>query len=294
MLLASAQAEYLNIVFNNGETQKINVSDIKEMTFIADEREPELLHSFDGYLIISSKYFTDSYYGDQAKLNVYKVGDTYRVTFSDPQWGEGVFDNVEVGRELKGEGKFTMTYQGNEGTYDASISGLMTAPVITLPDVMSGCTIKFMAGKAPEAYKYAGKYTGDNAVKVGEMATYTAEITYEIKANADGTVNLQLPAYQLPGTVMGDLSLGEYIISNIPYDEAKKAFYLSYGDTGIKQHLKAEQAGNVTLDSDYDLKSPSEVFIAKGEDGLLTVKNDFILGAMPFPLAASFTQKAGK
>lgn len=293
-LFASAQTEQLNIVLHNGTVTTIDVADIKEMNFTAgEEPEPELMHSFDGYLLVTSNFFAETYHGDKATIKVYKNGDGYMVTFSDPVWGEGVFNDVEVGRELKGEGSLTMTYNGKEGTYDATIGGSMTAPVITLPGVMGGCTIRFMVGEAPEAYKIAGKYEGQNAVSVGEMATYTTTMTYEIIANADGTVNLVTPEYKLSDTVMGDLTLGTYIIPNIPYDADKKVFTLSYGDTGVNQHFKAEKEGTVTMDSEYDLKDPSVVTIKMTDNGI-EVTNDFKLGNMPFLLSSAFTQSAAE
>ena len=144
------------------------------------------------------------------------------------------------------------------------------------------------------ASEYAGSYKGGNSVVVGGMFTYSADgVTYVITANGDGTVNLQVPEYKLTGTVMGDLTLGAYTISNIPFDETNNGFYRDYasadGTDGLKMHFTAVQNGNTTMNSDYEFKNPSNVLIEKTADGL-KITNSFIMGSMPFPIVATFTQ----
>lgn len=139
------------------------------------------------------------------------------------------------------------------------------------------------------ASSFAGEYTGINSVSVGDMFTYTADITYKITANEDGTINLHVPSYQLPGTVMGDLTLGEYTVSNIAFDDARSAFYRDYVDDGLTFHFTCVSNGETTMDSDYTFKPDSNVSIEKGDDGLKVV-NSFKMGSMPFQIVATFTE----
>lgn len=145
----------------------------------------------------------------------------------------------------------------------------------------------FITEAASAAEEIAGSYTGTNTVVVGGQFTYTAETAADITANEDGTVNFTWHEYELAGTVMGDLTLGTCTISNIAYDEAKGAFYRDFSADGISQHLKAEQNGNVTMDKDYVLGATSTILIEKTDDGI-KVSSPFKLGAMPFPITASY------
>ena len=256
----------------------------------AEKVDTTLFHAFDGYIIVSSAYFTNSYYGDAAKLAVYKTSkDEYIVTFSDPQWGDAIFHNVNVGGELSGEGTLTMDYRGKIGTYEATIGGPMTTPIITMPSVMGGTTITFHVGAAPAAYKAAGSWKGTNTVVVGGQFTYTADITYKITSNDDGTINIVVPEYQLPGTVMGDLTLGTYTIANIAYDKERNAFYRDYANDGLSMHLKAEKDGSATMDSDYTFENNDANILVKLTDEGIEVVNNFQPGRMPFPIACSFS-----
>ena len=141
--------------------------------------------------------------------------------------------------------------------------------------------------EAADANTIAGTYSGTQSVSVGGMYTYTADIAVTIAENADNTINVTFPTYGLTGTVMGDLTLSEITIPNIPYDEAKKAYYLNYSALGYTQHFKAVQGGATTMDKDYVLGETSEITVEKTDAGVKIV-NPFKLGAMPFPLTATF------
>lgn len=137
----------------------------------------------------------------------------------------------------------------------------------------------------------AGAYTGTNSVSVGGMYTYTADITATVTENADGTINLSWPEYHLSNTIMGDLTLGAYTIKDIAWDADRNAYYRDYSDDGLTQHLIAVKDGTTTMDKDYTLGKTSSVTVTFGDDGTLKIINPFKLGAMPFPLSASFTGK---
>lgn len=290
VFMSNAQDEIMKIIFTNGNEHTYKINEIAEITFDTISEEPDtiIFKEFTGYSLVTTKYFTDSYYAGVTKLSVCTVGKEYVVKYSDPTWGNAVFSNVTVGKELNGTGYIDMPNNGGAvKRYEATITGSMTTPVITIPSVMGGCAIKFMLGNAPAALEYAGSYSGTNTVVVGGQFTYKADIEYEITSNSNGTVNLLLPEYQLTGTIMGDLTLGAYTIANIEYDKNNDCFYRMYGEDGIKEHFKAVNQGNTTIDADYVMTGDCEIKITKTNDGI-TVENRFSLGAMPFPIVATF------
>lgn len=131
-----------------------------------------------------------------------------------------------------------------------------------------------------------GTYTGTNTVVVGGQYTYTAQIQPVITANTDGTVNLTWPQFELKGTIMGDLTLGSYTISDIPFNSEKGAYYLDYSDKGVVMHLKSVQNGNTALDKDYVLTNCS--VLIEQIDGKIKITNPFKPGSMPFPIVSTF------
>lgn len=133
----------------------------------------------------------------------------------------------------------------------------------------------------------AGAYTGTNTLLVGGMYPYSTQLTAVIAENEDGTLDFTWPEYSLENTLMGNLTLGSYTISNIPYDESKGAYYLDYSAEGLQQHFKAENNGSTTFDNDYVLGTGSTILIEKTESGI-KVTNPFKLGAMPLSISATF------
>lgn len=140
---------------------------------------------------------------------------------------------------------------------------------------------------------FAGTYSGMNDVSINNQWTYSTGIDYVITANQDGTINLQVPEYTLTGTVMGDMTIGAYTVSNIAYDEASKSFVRDYSQDGISLHVKAVKDGITSLDGDYTMGEGCNVVIEKTDEGLKVV-NAFKMGSMPFLIVATFTQSAAE
>lgn len=139
-------------------------------------------------------------------------------------------------------------------------------------------------GELSAAESIAGTYNGTVSLTIGGQFTYSTGIAVVITANADGTINFSYPEYSLKGTMMGDLTLGAYTVSNIAYDEAKGGFYRDYSDDGIKQHFTSTSGMN----NDYVLGKTSTLLIT-AEGSSITVANPFKLGNMPLPIVANFT-----
>ena len=190
------------------------------------------------------------------------------------------------------EGKGTITVPGQHGgeakSYAATLSGTLNELVITVPELMQGgTTITVYIGGFP-AQKAAGTFSGTNTVTVGGEWTYTADIDYEITTNENGTININLPEYTLEGTQMGDLTLGAYTISNIPYSEKQQAFYAIYGGSDtIKEHIKAVRNGVTTMDGDYTF-SPDSYISIEVTSGGIKVTNSFSFGNMPLNIVTNF------
>lgn len=292
LLLVTAlglQAQNMKINLVNGESVTYSAGEILSIEFNA-EPEEELFHEFVGWLTVSSRYFKDMYYGDQAVIKVYKKGDGYTCRFHDDTWGDGYFVIALSKGQIIGEGTVSMdNHHGGVDDYEATISGPMTSITISLPSVMGGTDITWHFGAAPENYKVSGTWKGTNNVNVGGVYDYVAEnVRQSITANSDGTVSLKIPEFSLAGTVMGDITLGQYEILNIPYNEEKGGFYKEYADGSLSVHFKAVKDGTTTLDNDYLFNNKStttSILITLTDEGV-TITNNFSLGNMPFPITA--------
>ena len=252
-----------------------------------------LFHEFDGYIYVSSQYFGETYYGNDAKLSVWTAGEQFIVTFSDPLWGDAKFGYVQFGDKLQGSGSIKLNYMGNNGTYPAILKGTTLAPVIDIPYVMDGTTISFHAGKASMADVVAGTYSGKNTVVVGGTYTYTTDMDYTIKANPDSTINIEVPEYKLSNTIMGNLTLGAYTISNVKYDEETETFHHVYGGDSLTQYFKAEdENGRPTMNQLYSFAPTSNIVLEPVPGGGMKITNSFQLGKMPFPIVATFERSA--
>lgn len=146
--------------------------------------------------------------------------------------------------------------------------------------------ITFGDKETPETI--AGIYSGITTVVVGGTFSYDSGTTdYDITEEADGTLTVKVPSFVLTGTVMGDLTLGEYTLSGLKLNEATGAYELTYGGNGQTVHFKAEQNGTTTMENDYEFKEGCKATVEQTETGI-TLKNDFQIGNMPFPLALTF------
>ncbi len=139
------------------------------------------------------------------------------------------------------------------------------------------------------AESLAGTYTGADSLSVGSQWGYWAQgLSYTITANDDGTVNVVVPEQTFEGTVMGNITQGQFTISNIAYDESRGAFYRNYSDDAIKAHVKAVRNGTTTMDSDYQLNN-AEITIKANGNGGVSIVNTYKFGNMPFQLTGTFT-----
>lgn len=135
------------------------------------------------------------------------------------------------------------------------------------------------------------EYTGSISVMVGgSYGPYTnASVCHVLTTEADGTLTLTIPEYTLAATVMGDLTLGQYTVSNLAYDETRGGYYRDYTNDGLTMHFRAESNGVATLDKDYTFEQKGgNVLVTFADDGTATVVNSFQPGVMPFSIVSTF------
>lgn len=296
------QAQTITVNKTDGTKVTYNASEISSIEF-APKSDTTLIHEFTGYLLVSSKYFSNSYYGDSAKITVLQVGDQYLAKFSDATWGNGTFE-IEMNRgQISGKGSIAMTAHGNTATYDATMSGAMTNIQISMPSVMGGTTINWIYGKVPQAYTIAGTYAGADSLNVGGQFPYFADGNpeYVINATSDSTIDVTVPAEEIKATVMGDLTLTSYTIKNIKWDADAQAFKHNYKNDNVTFHFTATNKDGVkTIDNDYTMGVKNgavmdddvcNITVTPAADGSVTITNSYKMGSMPFTITNTYVAK---
>lgn len=208
----------------------------------------------------------------------FSMGDNHVVTFADQTFSTTV--------NVNGEDK-TITGSSLSGTYNMADNSL------TL-------TVVFKYGSMPTSltYNVKGYYvkavSNQLSVTVGGMYTYNNDnVTYNVRKYVDGDVeklDVEVPEYTLDGTIMGDLTLGSYVIKGLVYDESKGGFWRDYKDDGLTFHFKAVSGGQTTMDNDYAFNSSKDnnILVAYTGNNVSSIVNTFQMGAMPFSIVSTF------
>lgn len=263
------------------------------------DHDQTLTNTYSSYVYASFSY-AQNYYSGTGEVIIKVHNGVYTITAKNSEWGEAIFENVVVGDNITGNGviKVLNAHTGDVTKKAAQLSGTLTELTITVPGLMQGgTTIEFYIGHIP-ATKLAGTYSGTNSVQVGnnEDWTYTADISYEITANEDGTINIIVPEYTLEGTMMGDLTLGTYTISNIQFNQELGTYFCAYGYDELQMNFKTTE-----IDRDYYFSyiNPTSNITIQPKNGMpgVKVKNTFGLGVieegvfqkkMPYTITATF------
>lgn len=112
--------------------------------------------------------------------------------------------------------------------------------------------------------KVAGTYTGRDLLSFSVMgmdlkSENTEYVDYVITQNNDGTISIDLPeeTFDFTAQKMGNIVQGKFSVTNIPYNPAKKAYYLDYSnkanaDVFVFGHWKnyAVTDGQITVSFD--------------------------------------------
>ena len=191
----------------------------------------------------------------------------------------------------------TVTVDGEEKT----ITGSSLSGTYSMADNSLKLTAVFQYGRMPLSMTYSidsyyiKAVTNAIDVTVGGAYEYKNEsVTYNVRKYLDGDVeklDVEVPTYTLDNTVMGNLTLGTYTVKGLTYDEERGGFYRDYKDDGLTFHFTAEQGGAKTMDGDYAFNSARDNNILVKYDGsqVASIVNTFQMGAMPFPIVATFS-----
>ena len=296
----AVQAQSLKVTKTDGSVVTYNASDISKIEFLPSETpsQPKLIHEFAGYLTVKNKMINNVRYDNGAKIKVLQDGGKFLAEFSDTQWGTGSFVITMDKHAINGTGKMKIANPNGGGAakeYDATMSGSMREIKISIPSLMGGTDITWHYAEASAASKVAGNYIGTTALKVGDsFGPFTsATVGYKITANEDGTINVTASEENYTGvTMMGNLTLGTYTVKNLAYDKESNSFVRDYSNDGLKVHFKA--VGGMPIDNEYSFKATSKMVVTVDESGTLTIKNNYSLTRMPFPISATYTGKKAK
>ena len=297
----AVQAQSLKVTKTDGSVVTYNASDISKIEFLPSETpsQPKLIHEYAGYLTVKNRVLDNVRFDTGAKIKVLQDGGKFLAEFSDTQWGTGSFViTMDNHAAINGTGKMKIANPkagGAMNEYDATMSGSMREIKITIPLLMGGTDITWHYVEASAASKVAGNYTGSTSLTVGpSFGPYdAANVSYKITANEDGTINVTTPTESYAGVMMvGNLTIDSYTVKNLSYDKATNSFVRDYSKDGIKVHLKSD--GTMKLDKDYPFQATSKIIVKLGENGALTITNNYSLTGMPLSISATYTGKKAK
>ena len=297
----AVQAQSLKVTKTDGSVVTYNASDISKIEFLPSETpsQPKLIHEFAGYLTVKNRVLDNVRFDTGAKIKVLQDGGKFLAEFSDTQWGTGSFVITMANHAINGTGKMKIANPRAGGAveeYDATMSGSMREIKISIPSLMGGTDITWHYAEASAASKVAGNYTGTTSLTVGGVfGPFTsATVEYKVTANEDGSINVTASEEKYTGvTVAGNLTLGTYTVKNLAYDKATNSFSRDYSEDGIKVFFKSDNIGKKEGE-DYAFGKTSKMTVTFAEDGTLTITNNYKIGAMPFPISATYTGKKAK
>ncbi len=208
----------------------------------------------------------------------FSMGANHVVEFADQTFTSTVtVDGVEK----------TITGSSLSGTYNMADNSL------TLKAVFKYGTMPFDMTYSVKGY-YVKAVSGAVNVVVAGQSYKNESVTYNLRKYTDNGVeklDVAVPFYTLDNTIMGNLGLGEYVVSGLVYDEEKGGFYRDYANDGLSFHFSAEKGGVKTMDADYDFNSakPNNILVKYNGSSVESIVNTFQMGAMPFGIVSTFS-----
>ena len=157
-------------------------------------------------------------------------------------------------------------------------------------------SIPFPITYSIESY-YIKEYVGENIVNVGgQFGPYKASVTHRIRTYVEESItklDVEIPAYTLLNTAIGDLTLSSYTVCGLEYDEERSGYFRDYSSDNLSMHFTASQNGIVSIDGNYPLSaSGNNNLLVEITNGKVRITNNFKPGAMPFPITAVMDQTA--
>lgn len=131
-------------------------------------------------------------------------------------------------------------------------------------------------------------YTDNLDVVVGGTYEYHTDgkVTYNIRTYAEDSttrLDVEVPAYRLDSTVIGNLSIGTYTVKGLTYDVEKGGYYRDYKDDGLT--MAFSNGGAISGDYTFSVGS---ILVKLKDDKEVSVVNTFQPGTMPFPIVSTF------
>ena len=208
------------------------------------------------------------------------------VTFAMGENHEVSFPEQTFSATSEADGK-QITGTSLNGTYNRADNSLTLNVVF-----------KYGAMPLPLSYSVKGYYvkpvSNSLAVSVGGAYNYSnPNVTYNVRKYMDGDVeklDVEVPEYTLDGTIMGDLTLGSYVIKGLTFDESKGGYWRDYKDDNLSFHFKAMNDGVATMDGDYIFNSSKDnnILVVYSGNNITSIVNTFQMGVMPFPIVSTF------
>lgn len=198
----------------------------------------------------------------------------------------------------------TFSATASVGGAEKQVSGTSLSGEYNMADNSLTLKVVFKYGAMPMALTYNVKayyvkpVSNSISVVVGGQFTYTNDnVTYNVRKYVEDNVeklDVEVPEYALANTVMGNLTLGSYVIKGLTYDEERGAFYRDYKDDGLSFHFTAESNGTKTMDGEYTFNSTKDnnISVAYNGNQVSAIVNTFQMGAMPFPIVSTFSNTA--
>lgn len=264
--LTFAGASHLNVATVNIDNESDTVKFVMNGMDNGDITLPKMQGSMMGKTVTIPSF--------TVKGAKFAMGENHVVTFEDQTFTA----NAEDGKTVDGS-SFSGTY--NMADNSLTLTAVFKYGMMPLPMTY---TIKSYYVKA---------VSNSIDVNVGGAFDYKNEnVTYKVRKYKDGDVEMvdvEVPSYTLDNTVMGNLTLGTYIVKGLTYDAEKGGYYRDYKNDGLKFHFKAE-GGSVNYDQDFEFNAAKDNNILVVYDGsnISSIVNTFQMGAMPFPIKSTF------
>lgn len=227
---------------------------------------PQLVYNFAGAPIILPSYQID--------------GTTFTGGYGGVTWPEQDY-KVNLGEESVA-GKLSGTFTHANGIYELKLKLAFRYSLID----------KIAPVKVLLVYEIDGFYLKDTSGKLDVNVaggTYSApSVTFWTRTYTDGDatkVDVQVPAYVLEGTPMGNISVGGYTVQGLTWDETLEAYNKDYSNDDLSLYF----SNGSSITGDYPLSKPGQKITVKfNGTSVSSLVNTFQPGNMPFVIISTF------
>lgn len=197
------------------------------------------------------------------------------------------------------EQEFTATVM--EGSEEKKIVGSSLTGEYNMADNSFSLKAVFQYGvmPLPLTYTIKGYYVKavSSAINVNVAGAYdysNSNVTYNVRKYVEDDVeklDVEVPEYSLSQTIMGDLTLGSYVVKGLVYDAERGGYYRDYKNDGLKFHFKAVNNGQTTMDNDYAFnpEKQNDILVVYNGNNVTSIVNTFQMGQMPYPIVSTFS-----